>query len=134
MLAYHERESATEGLHLDEAIERREVLPAPPERVWEALTEAGELSEWFGAEVSGELRAMGRITFRWGDGRERPAVIEELERPRRLAFRWLPFERHRDGETRVVGTGRVEISVEEVHEGSRITVAERGPIGARLGR
>jgi uncharacterized protein YndB with AHSA1/START domain len=102
--------------------------------VWEALTKAGELSAWFGAAVSGEVRKTGRITFRWEDGRERPAVIEELERPRRLAFRWLPFERHRDGETRVVGTGRVEISVEEVPEGSRITVAERGPIGARLGR
>jgi uncharacterized protein YndB with AHSA1/START domain len=119
---------------LDDAIERQEVLPVPPDRVWEALTVAGELSAWFGAEVSGELRAMGRITFRWEDGRERPAVIEELEPPRRLAFRWLPFERRSGGETRVVGTGRVEISVEEVPGGSRITVAERGPIGAGLGR
>jgi uncharacterized protein YndB with AHSA1/START domain len=119
---------------LDQAIERQEVMPASPDRVWEALTEAGELSAWFGAEVSGELRAMGRITFRWEDGRERPAVIEELVRPRRLTFRWLPFERHPDGETRVVGTGRVEISVEEVPEGSRITVAEQGPNGAAAGR
>jgi uncharacterized protein YndB with AHSA1/START domain len=117
---------------LEDTIERQEVLPALPDRVWAALTEAGELSAWFGAEVTGEIREMGRVTFRWVDGRERPAVIEELERPRRLAFRWLPFERHADGETWVVGAGRVEISVEEVPEGSRITVAERGPIGAGL--
>jgi uncharacterized protein YndB with AHSA1/START domain len=133
MLAYHGMGLATEGLQLEDAIEREEILPAPPDRVWEALTEAGELSAWFGAEASGEFRVMSRIAFRWPDGRERLAVIEELERPRRLAFRWLPFERHPDGETRVLAPGRVEISVEEVPEGSRITVAERGHLEAEQG-
>jgi uncharacterized protein YndB with AHSA1/START domain len=107
-------------------VRRQEVLPAEPDRVWDMLTEAGELSAWFGAEVAGAFRPLGRLTFRWGDGRERVAVIEDLERPTSLAFRWLPFERRPGGETRVLGPGRVEITLEEVPPGTRITVEEQG--------
>jgi uncharacterized protein YndB with AHSA1/START domain len=107
-------------------VRRQEVLPAETDRVWDALTEAGELSAWFGAEVAGTFRPLGRLTFRWEDGRERVAVIEDLERPTRVAFRWLPFERYPGGETRVLGPGRVEITLEEVPPGTRITVVEQG--------
>lgn len=113
-------------------ISRSAELPAPPDTVWEALTESGKLSEWFGARATGQFRPGGRVTFRWEDGRERVAVFEELDRPRRLAFRWLPFERHPRGETRIVGPGRVEITVERVPDGTRITVAEQGDLGGLL--
>lgn len=107
-------------------VRRTADLTASPERVWEALTEAGELSAWFGARAAGEFRPGGRVTFHWEDGGERAAVIEELDRPRRLTFRWLPFERRAGGETRVLGPGRVEITLEHVAGGTRITVTELG--------
>jgi uncharacterized protein YndB with AHSA1/START domain len=110
----------------DDRITKRAEVHSPPERVWEALTVARELSAWFGAEADGAFQPGGRIRFRWEDGRERLAVIEELDRPRHLAFRWLPFERHPGGETRLLGPGRVEITLEPVSEGTRITVVERG--------
>ena len=113
-------------------VNRSAELPAPPDTVWETLTETGELSAWFGAAAAGEFRPGGRITFRWEDGRERAAVCEELDRPRRLAFRWLPFERHPGGETRMLGPGRVEITIEGVPDGTRITVAEQGDLGGLL--
>jgi uncharacterized protein YndB with AHSA1/START domain len=113
-------------------VSRSTDLPAPPARVWEALTESGELSAWFGADAAGEFRPGGRVTFRWEDGRERGAVLEELDRPRRLAFRWLPFERNPRGETRMLGPGRVEITIEGVPGGTRITVAEQGDLGGLL--
>ncbi|HJV05540.1 MAG TPA: SRPBCC domain-containing protein [Actinomycetota bacterium] len=111
---------------MEDRVIRNADVAAPPDRVWEALTEAGELSAWFGAEADGAFQSGGRIRFRWGDGRERLAVIEELDRSRRLAFRWLPFERHPGGETRLLGPGRVEITLESVPDGTRITVVERG--------
>jgi uncharacterized protein YndB with AHSA1/START domain len=111
---------------MEDRVIRNADVAAPPDRVWEALTEAGELSAWFGAEADGAFESGGRIRFRWRDGRERLAVIEELDRSRRLAFRWLPFERHPGGETRLLGPGRVEITLEPVPDGTRITVVERG--------
>jgi uncharacterized protein YndB with AHSA1/START domain len=113
-------------------VRRDALLPAPPDRVWETLTETGELSAWFGAEAIGEFRRGGRLTFRWGDGRERAAVIEDLDPPHSLTFRWLRFERYPEGETRMRGPGRVEINLEAIPEGTRITVAEHGDLGGVL--
>lgn len=108
-------------------IEREISLPAPPERVWEALTEPEALSSWFGARAELVPRPRARVTFRWEDGRERAAVVEEADHGRRLAFRWLPFERLPGGGHRAVGPGRVEITLEPQEEGTRLRVTEWGP-------
>jgi uncharacterized protein YndB with AHSA1/START domain len=107
-------------------VERRVDLPAPPGEVWAALSEGPRLSAWFGAEISLDARPGGRATFRWPDGRERGAVVEVADVGRRLTFRWLPFERWPDGRTVVVGPGRVELDVEQVGRGTRLTVSEWG--------
>jgi uncharacterized protein YndB with AHSA1/START domain len=109
------------------SIERTIALPVGPERVWEALTEADQLSVWFGAQVDLEPRAGSRARFRWADGRERMAVVESAERPRFLALRWLPFERLPDGRTRPVGPGRIEFTVTGTGRASSLTVVEWGP-------
>jgi uncharacterized protein YndB with AHSA1/START domain len=110
-----------------EPVQRRVVLPAPPARVWSALTEARELSAWFGAHVTLEPRPGGRATFRWPDGRERGAVLEDVEPPSRLSFRWLPFERSADGQARLVPSTRVELRLEPAEGGTVLTLEERGP-------
>ncbi len=70
-------------------IEMRLELEAPPERVWRALTDARELSQWFpddGAEL--EARDGGAGWFTWkGHGRFAVA-IEIFDPPRRLSWRW----------------------------------------------
>jgi uncharacterized protein YndB with AHSA1/START domain len=109
-----------------EIIERRIELPAPPEEVWPALTEASRLSAWFGADIAMEPRPGGRATFRWPDGRERGAVVEDVEPVRRLAFRWMPVERSTDGRTTVVGGGRVEFELERLGRGTVLWVREWG--------
>jgi uncharacterized protein YndB with AHSA1/START domain len=103
------------------------VLPAPPDRVWAALT--GEVSDWFGAEVDLDPRPGGLALFRWPDGWERGAVIEEALAPTILVFRWLPFERSATGEIRSVGPGRVEFQLESADGGTRLSVTE---LGARV--
>jgi uncharacterized protein YndB with AHSA1/START domain len=110
-----------------QSIERTIDLPAGPERVWEALTEADQLSGWFGARVDLEPTAGSRVRFRWPDGRERLAVVESAERPRFLALRWLPFERLPDGRTRPVGPGGIEFTVRGTDQATSLTVVEWGP-------
>lgn len=56
---------------------------APPEEVWDALTNARRISEWL-APVSGELRPGGRYQLESNAS----GVIEACERGRRLVATW----------------------------------------------
>jgi uncharacterized protein YndB with AHSA1/START domain len=91
----------------------REVeLPAPPDEVWEALTDAERLEEWFATEVELEVRTGGLGIFRWGNGETRTAVVEEVDPPRRFGFRWIDDE------------SKVQFELEETPDGTRVTVRE----------
>lgn len=113
------------------AVEREILLPASPERVWSTLTEGRELSAWFGAEVEFEARPGGPATFRWPDGRSREATVEEMDPPRRLSFRWAPFERTGGG-TWMVPATRVEFTLEPAREGTLLRITERKLAGSAM--
>src|SRR5437763_5714670 len=68
-------------------IEREVLLDAPPDEVWDALTDPERLEEWFANDVELDLDA-GEGVFRWNDGEVRRAVVEEADPERRLAIRW----------------------------------------------
>jgi uncharacterized protein YndB with AHSA1/START domain len=89
----------------------REVeLDAPPDEVWKALTDADELAEWFANDVELDAEPGGEGVFRWDDGEERHAHVEEVAEERRFVFNW-------DG-------SRVVIELEEIAVGTRVTVVE----------
>src|SRR5688572_26952278 len=113
------RARATVELHVDRrdamsTVEREVTVAAPPEEVWSAVTHADEVSAWFGAHVEIEVRPGGRGVFRWPDGTERHALVEEVEPARRLSFRWLPFQRTAAGEIVAVPSTRVEITLDGI--------------------
>jgi uncharacterized protein YndB with AHSA1/START domain len=93
---------------------REVVFPAPPEEVWEALTEPDRLEEWFANEVELDARPGGAGVFRWGDGDERHATVREAEPAERLVLDWDD-------------AGEVVFTLEEVPEGTRLLVRERSP-------
>ena len=112
-------------------VEREITIPACPVDVWPAVTRSDELSTWFGADVQLDARPGGRGVFRWADGTERAVVVEAVEPGRRLAFRWLPFQRTLEGEAVSVPATRVEITLEAVPEGTRVRVLEQPAFAAR---
>ena len=63
-------------------------LDEEPGEVWEALTEPERLEEWFAPEVELDARPGGLGVFRWGNGEERHAIVEEVDPERRLALRF----------------------------------------------
>jgi uncharacterized protein YndB with AHSA1/START domain len=91
-------------------ITREIELDAPPDEVWEALTDEDKLAEWFANDVELDAEPGGEGVFRWDDGEERRAVVEEVEPERRFVFTW--------DESRVV------IELEEIPVGTRVTVVE----------
>ena len=94
-------------------VEREVLLDAPPEEVWEALTDPEQLEEWFANEVEFDVERGG--VFRWDDGDVRYAVVEEVDPPRRFGFRWLDVD---EAESEVV------FDLEETPGGTRVTVRE----------
>jgi uncharacterized protein YndB with AHSA1/START domain len=94
-------------------ITRELTLPAPPEEVWEALTDPERLAEWFANEVELDPRPGGRGVFRWENGETRTAVVEEVDPERRFGFRWTDE-----------GEGEVAFDLEEVDGGTKVTVRE----------
>ena len=66
------------------AVERETVLDAPPDEVWESLP-ALVGDDCLAAEPGAPLRATE------AEG-ERIGVVDDAERPRRLAFWWAPIE------------------------------------------
>lgn len=96
-------------------VSREVVMPVPPDEVWEALTEPGRLEEWFANDVELDPREGGEGVFRWDDGEERHATVVEAEPGERLVLDWDDDE------------GTVELTLEEVEEGTRLVVRESTP-------
>ena len=104
-------------------IRRELTVEAPIEQVWQALTRAEHLSEWFGDSASIDLRPGGRATFGWSEyGETTEAVIEVVDRPTKLSFRW---EALKDTPVEVSST-LVEFTLQPDGEGTRLTLVESG--------
>jgi uncharacterized protein YndB with AHSA1/START domain len=77
-------------------IERSIVIKAPRERVWRALSNADEFSQWFGVNLQGQAfapgkRARGQITHCGHEHVWFDVVIERIEPPQVLSYRWHPY-------------------------------------------
>lgn len=94
-------------------------IRAPRERVWAALTRPEELLRWFPTQHAAfDLRPGGLASFVWEEGADE-AVIDVVEPPARLVFRWRPAGLDRPYTT-------VSFDLEETEGGTRLTLVESG--------
>ncbi|OJU85904.1 MAG: hypothetical protein BGO11_16910 [Solirubrobacterales bacterium 70-9] len=91
-------------------------LDAAPAAVWDALTEDALLGEWLADEVELEAEPGGEIVCRYADGEERRGEVELVEEAERLAWSWWRGDD--------AGPSRVELVLDPVAEGTRLTVIE----------
>ncbi len=73
----------------ERAIERVLSLDASPERVWSAITDPAELSQWFGDGAELELRPGGSGAFSWNEHGRFAMRVEAVEAPTRLVWSWV---------------------------------------------
>lgn len=71
-----------------DSIERTLELDAPPERVWRAITEPGEIARWFGDSAELALETGGEGWFGWERHGKFAVRIELWQPPMRFAWRW----------------------------------------------
>ena len=101
-------------------VQREVVLPVPPEEAWDALVKPSELEAWLADAVDsdGDLDAGSSAVFTLADGDVRHVVVEDVEEPRRVAWRWST-----DGDDE---STLVELTLEEIEGGSILRVVESG--------
>jgi uncharacterized protein YndB with AHSA1/START domain len=86
-------------------IEKEIVLRAPRSRVWRALADPEEFAAWFGTvEIA----------------------IERMDPESRMSYRWHPYAVEPGVDYSSEPTTLVEFHLEEVAEGTRLTVVESG--------
>jgi uncharacterized protein YndB with AHSA1/START domain len=109
-------------------IEKTIVLHAPRSKVWRALTDSKRFGEWFRAKievpfVAGQ-RAYGGVTYPGYEHLRFEVVVEQMEPERLFSWRWQPGG-NPDLDP-AEPTTLVVFVLEEVPEGTRVTVTETG--------
>jgi uncharacterized protein YndB with AHSA1/START domain len=104
-------------------IEREVLIEAPVEAVWRAITEPGQMSQWFADRVDLVVEPGAHGYMEFGD-QGGPVVVEVVDPPARFCFRW----NHPRGEEPVAGNSMlVEFTLTpEGEDRTRLRVVESG--------
>jgi uncharacterized protein YndB with AHSA1/START domain len=120
-------------------IEKKVVLRAPRARVWRALSDAKEFGRWFGVKLGAPFKegatVRGQITHPGYDHLTMEVIVERIEPERYIAWRWHPYAIDPKKDYSQEPTTLVEFRLEEVPEGTSLTIVESGfdriPAGRR---
>jgi uncharacterized protein YndB with AHSA1/START domain len=109
---------------MQDIIERTIHIPVDIERVWEALTSADGIGNWFGDQAEIDLRPGGEARFGWTEyGSSSHAVVVDVDRPSRFSYRWTAGEAERAD---VGPSTLVEFTMIERNGGTDVSVRESG--------
>ena len=111
-------------------IEKEIVLRAPRTRVWHALADIEKFGAWFGMKLEGSFAPGARVHGQFelpGHGSVTVEIaIERMEPESRMSYRWHPYALEPGVDYSSEPTTLVEFQLEEVAEGTRLTVVESG--------
>ncbi|HEX5354543.1 MAG TPA: SRPBCC family protein [Rhodanobacteraceae bacterium] len=125
----------------NDRIEKQVLLKAPRERVWRALSEAGQFGAWFGVRFDGPFiegeRQTGRIVPTQVDDEiaamQKPLegtpfewLVEKVEPMKRIAFRWHPFGIDKNVDYSSEPMTLIVFELHDAPEGILLTVTESG--------
>ena len=110
-------------------VRRTITIAAPIEKVWAAITDAEHIARWFGQAAALDEVAVGaRGVFSFEGYGDFPVLIEDLDPPRMIAYRWG------SDNARAVNPDQVDpdhstvfrFTLEPLAGGTQLTVVETG--------
>jgi uncharacterized protein YndB with AHSA1/START domain len=109
-------------------IQQTTLIRAPRSKVWRALTDSQQFGQWFGTRMEGPFvagqRVEGAVTHPGYEHLRFDVVVEQIEPERLFSWRWHPGgDSHIDP---AEPTTLVVFELDEVAEGTRLTVTETG--------
>ena len=111
-------------------IEKQVLLRAPRSRVWQALTETKEFSQWFGVKLTGTFtpgaRLRGQVTHKGYEHLTLDLTVDRVEPERLFSWRWHPNAIDPAADYSAEPTTLVVFELEEVDGGTLLTVVESG--------
>jgi uncharacterized protein YndB with AHSA1/START domain len=107
-------------------IERKSLIHASRARVWHALTNPADFSRWFAADFTGSFEPGKRLdmisTHPCAKDAHFYVIVERLEPGHTFSWRWHPGSASASED----GTTLVEFKLQEVPDGTLVTVTETG--------
>jgi len=111
-------------------IEKNVLLKAPRARVWRALTDAGEFGTWFRVKLDSGFAVgkdvTGNVTYPGYEHLRFTVTVERMDAEQLFAFRWHPAAVEPKVDYSQEPTTLVEFRLEEVADGTLLTVVESG--------
>ena len=118
-------------LHINEdRIEKQIALKAAPSRVWRALTDYREFSEWFGVNLEAPFlpgkSTAGQITVPGYEHIRMEVAVEEMTPERFFSYTWHPYAIEPGVDYSKEPPTLVEFRLEKTENGTLLTVTEAG--------
>lgn len=122
-------------------IDKQVLLRVPLARAWRAVSDAQEFGSWFGVRFDGPFVAGARLTGQIVpttadpevaksqkpyEGQRFEITVERIEPMRHLSFRWHPYAVDPEVDYSKEPTTLVVFELEEVADGTLLTVTESG--------
>ncbi|ANB19536.1 SRPBCC family protein [Dokdonella koreensis] len=127
--------------HSTDRIQKRVVLKAPRERVWQAIADSSRFGTWFGVEIEGPfepgVRVGGRLVPTTVDaeiGRQQSCYagmefdfhVDRIEPMQVFSFRWHPCAVEPDADYAKEPMTLVVFELADAPEGTLLTITESG--------
>ncbi|HKR08608.1 MAG TPA: SRPBCC family protein [Gemmatimonadaceae bacterium] len=111
-------------------IEKKVVLRAPISRVWDAIADSRKFGEWFGVKLEQPFTAgtsqKVRMTKKGYEQYEFDMEIGRIEPQRYFSYRWHPYAIDPKHDYSSEPLTLVEFVLEEVKDGTALTITESG--------
>jgi uncharacterized protein YndB with AHSA1/START domain len=111
-------------------IEKQIELKAPVARVWRALTDYREFSEWFGVNLEGPFvpgqTSRGQMAITGYEHLKWEAVVQKMEPERLFSFTWHPYAIDPQKDYSEEPSTLVEFRLEPKSGGTLLTLTESG--------